>query len=115
MTSTRCRFRDGLRSPSEPSGRPMTSMAAMTRSLNREDIMKNNARPRAVRGLAGLGSAARFVYALGLVSANLLTGCKDLLTPENPGEILAEDLKDPKALPILIAGVAGDYNYMYSY
>jgi hypothetical protein len=43
-----------------------------------------------------------------------LSGCTDLLTPENPGEILAEDLKDPNALPILLNGVAGDFNYMYS-
>jgi hypothetical protein len=47
-------------------------------------------------------------------AAAVLPGCSDLLTPENPGEILAEDLQDPNALPILLNGVAGDFNYLYT-
>jgi hypothetical protein len=49
-----------------------------------------------------------------LLSCALVTGCKDMLTTDNPSEILAEDLNDPNALPILMNGVAGDFNYMYS-
>lgn len=69
--------------------------------------MTRNAR---MRGRAGKRGAA-FACAASLI----LFGCSDLLTPENPGEILAEDLQDPNALPILLNGVAGDFNYLYSY
>jgi len=77
--------------------------------------MKRIARMRAVCRLARCRSTARSMSVLGVLAAAPLTGCTDLLTPDNPSEILAEDLKDPRALPILLAGVAGDYNYMYSY
>jgi hypothetical protein len=54
------------------------------------------------------------VSVLCLSSSGLLTGCKDMLTTDNPAEISATDLNDPNALPILLNGVAGDYNRMYS-
>jgi hypothetical protein len=77
--------------------------------------MMERARGRGRSRPGSAGVAARSVSILCIVSCALLTGCKDLLTPENPGEILAEDLRDPNALPILLNGVAGDFNYLYSY
>jgi starch-binding outer membrane protein, SusD/RagB family len=61
-----------------------------------------------------LGTGRAGVCAL-LCTMPLLTGCKDMLTTDNPAEISAKDLNDPNALPILINGVAGDFAYMYSY
>ena len=58
--------------------------------------------------------ATRSVLVLVLVSSGALIGCKDMLTTDNPAEISAADLNDPNALPILLNGVAGDFNYMYS-
>ncbi len=67
-------------------------------------------------GLPGSrAGAAVWMGVLCVLSGVSLTACKDFLTAENPSEILATDLQDPKALPILINGVAGDYDYMYSY
>jgi starch-binding outer membrane protein, SusD/RagB family len=88
----------------------MESTTATPSSPSREGIMKQTPHDR-----AGAAPVVRAVSVLGILSASLLAGCTDLLTPENPSEILAENLKDPKALPILLAGVAGDFNYMYSY
>jgi hypothetical protein len=65
------------------------------------------------KGRRTWNGTAAFVLCAG--SLVFLPGCNDLLTPENPGEILAEDLQDPNALPILLNGVAGDFNYTYSY
>jgi hypothetical protein len=80
---------------------------------NSEDgIMMTKSPTSATRGLRRIGSLG--ISALCIASAALVTGCKDALTVDNPSEILAEDLRDPNALPILINGVAGDYNYMYS-
>jgi hypothetical protein len=61
-----------------------------------------------------IDKARKSISLLCLVSCALLAGCKDMLTTDNPSEIMAEDLNDPNALPILINGVAGDFNYMYS-
>src|SRR5919108_372930 len=89
----------------------MKTRVAMTGSLNREHAMTCTARTR----VAGGRYTAPFASLVALLSAALLASCTDLLTPDNPSEILAEDLEDPRALPILLAGVAGDYDYMYSY
>ena len=66
-------------------------------------------------GRGGTRAGAAWMAVLCALSGVFLTGCKDFLTTENPSEILATDLRDPKALPILLNGVAGDYDYMYSY
>jgi hypothetical protein len=84
-------------------------------TINREDgIMTTNAgRGEGSRRTPRMAAASTFVLCVG--AGVLLSGCGDLLTPENPGEILAEDLQNPNALPILLNGVAGDFNYLYSY
>lgn len=74
-----------------------------------DDIMTSRERTNGRGGLRPAGLAGLCILAVALA------GCGDLLTPENPGEILAEDLRDPKALPILLNGVAGEFAYTYSY
>lgn len=74
-------------------------------------------RNRARRGVRNTRTriAAGSLSVVCVVSGALLTGCTDMLTTDNPSEILAQDLKDAKALPILLNGVAGDFNYAYTY
>jgi hypothetical protein len=45
----------------------------------------------------------------------LLVGCDDLLTVENPGEVLDGDLDTELAVQALVNGVAGDFNWAYHY
>lgn len=52
---------------------------------------------------------------LTLGSALMLAGCSDMLTVENPQEILDQDLNSELAIDAVINGVAGDFAYAYSY
>src|SRR3990172_3243770 len=83
---------------------------------NGEDGIMNEIASNGVRsGPRGMRAASACVGVLCVLSGVFLTACKDFLTTENPSEIMATDLRDPKALPILLNGVAGDYDYMLSY
>jgi len=49
-----------------------------------------------------------------ILSGALSAGCAELLTVDNPGEILEADLRsNPAALPVLMTGVAGDFANAY--
>lgn len=78
---------------------------------HREDVIMINeelgARLRRRAG-QGFGPALCTLLALGVV------GCRDMLTVENPAQILARDLQDPNALPILVNGVVGDFSVAYT-
>lgn len=72
--------------------------------------MTDVTRGRRWRRLPGTRLAAGALCAM---SGSLLAGCTDMLTVENPAEILENDLRDPNALPVLVNGVVGDFANAY--
>jgi hypothetical protein len=44
-----------------------------------------------------------------VVAATVLGGCSDLLTVNNPGAIVEDDLNDPAMIPMIVHGVIGEF------
>jgi hypothetical protein len=59
------------------------------------------------------GRGAARVLAV-LATAGTLGACSDLLSVENPGAILEENLNDPAVVPLLVNSVVGDFQAMFT-